>query len=69
MMLTGWKAIMDFTGIEMRTLKELHETEEFPLTTVGNKVCSSKKAIKEWIYKRTSTKPLSRVRDIPLDIP
>jgi len=54
-MLSGWKAIEEYTGFGAEKLRELAELEDFPIIYVGNKVCSSEALIDNWIALRVKS--------------
>lgn len=51
-MLTGWKAISNYTGFSRNTLKRLFKEERFPVVYIATKPVTTAKQIEEWIQNR-----------------
>jgi predicted DNA-binding transcriptional regulator AlpA len=53
-MLTGWKAISNYTGFSRNTLKRLFKEEKFPVDYIATKPVTTEKQIEDWLQKRKS---------------
>ena len=72
--LWGWAAVMAYTGLPARVIRELVKSEGLPVFEVGDTIYTTKPLIKAWIARRMQaharhgvTRALAYRYDEPLD--
>lgn len=51
-MVTGWKAISQYTGFSSGTIKKLHRRDDFPLLWIANRPVIHEKSVDTWLDEK-----------------
>ncbi len=59
-MLTGWKAIIDYTKFSRKVIRRLMAEEKFPVQYIAQRPATTSSQIDEWMQNRLKSKNMSR---------
>ncbi len=63
-MLTGWKAISEYTGLSRNTLRRLRRDDGFPIVYIATKPITTRSQIEDWIRACQEKKGATRCQEV-----